>query len=85
MEDDAAFVQPVVCEFGRNRRRVCFGARRFGIGDQPQVAAVAEPLRKIGEDVGEDFAFAALWMANARQPRPFFCWCNSRLRCVPDA
>jgi len=37
-------------------------------GDEPEIAAVGEFLRKIGEDVGEDFALAALGAANARKP-----------------
>jgi hypothetical protein len=36
-------------------------------GDEPEIAAVGEFLRKIGEDVGEDFALAALGAANARK------------------
>ncbi len=34
------------------------------------MAAFAELLREIGEDIGEDFAFASLRAADQRQPNP---------------
>jgi hypothetical protein len=36
--------------------------------------AIGESLGEVGEDVGEDFAFAALGAANARQPSPLAGW-----------
>src|SRR5215469_5164742 len=38
--------------------------------DEPQMCALGELLRKVGEDVREDFALATLRTADARQPDP---------------
>jgi hypothetical protein len=71
VEDDSALVQPMGLELNFARSGIGFGARRLRVGDQPRLLAVGKSLGEIGEDVGEDFAFAALRAANAGQPSPF--------------
>jgi hypothetical protein len=74
MKNDAAFMQPVGDELGFDGgwRHLCarLGKRRFGVGDKPEATAVGKSLREIGEDVGEDLAFAALGAADASEPDP---------------
>jgi hypothetical protein len=40
------------------------------IGDKPKLLSLGKFLGEIGEDIGEDFAFAALGAANAGKPNP---------------
>jgi hypothetical protein len=57
-------------------------------GDEPELAALGELVGEIGEEFGEDFAFASLRAANAGQPDPVSrrFWCGHlRLRLSPGA
>src|SRR5580698_8764683 len=77
MKHDAALVQPGVLKFHLMRR--C--GRVFV--QQPKALPFCKFLRKIGEDVGEDFAFSPLGAANAGEPCPLESWIrrgHSRLR-----
>src|SRR5579863_4089531 len=89
MQYDAALVQPVVDEFGRARRR----RRVRTLVEEAQVAALGELVGKVSEDVGEDFAFASLGAADARQGDPLTRfrrsslsrrWTSRGLPCQPN-
>ena len=47
-----------------------FCGRGSRLGNQPQVLPLGEFFRKVCQDVGEDFAFAALRTPDAGQPNP---------------
>ena len=72
MKHDAAFVEPVRPKFNFAWKRIKSGfrPRRVGIGNEPKLFALRKFFREISEDVGEDFAFAALGTANPGQPDP---------------
>jgi hypothetical protein len=74
MKNDAAFMQPVGDELdfdgGWRHLGARLGKRRFGIGDEPEMAAVSKFFREVSEDVGEDLTFAALGAADAGEPDP---------------
>jgi hypothetical protein len=74
VKDDAALVQPVSVKFNFARMWIRFGPRKVWVGDQPEAPALGEFLREVSEDVGEDFAFAALGTADAGQPDPLILW-----------
>ena len=57
-----------------------FCGRGSRLGNKPQMLSLCKLFRKIGKDVGEDFAFAALCTANARQPDPLLSGFSSVIR-----
>jgi hypothetical protein len=52
-----------------SRSRESWGRQLFR-WEQPQELALGKFFREVGEEFGEEFAFAALRAANARQPDP---------------
>jgi hypothetical protein len=83
MQYDAAFVQPVIFELdcAREGKRVwsgtwsrflCMIRRRCGrtLAQEPESPPLGKFFRKVGEDFGEDLAFASLRASDARKPDP---------------
>jgi hypothetical protein len=70
VEDDAALMKPVGLKLELARGLICLPARGIGIGNEPEPPPLRELFREVGEDVGEDFPFAALRAADAGQPDP---------------
>jgi hypothetical protein len=68
-QDDAAFVEPVAFELNR---ALGFSVRR----EQGKMPPLSEPLRKIGEDVGDNFAVASLGADEVRDEHPWLAFCH---------
>ena len=67
VENHAAFMQPVVHELHLTWDGVWLVRRQ-----QPKLPPLSKAVGEVGENVGEDFAFASLRTANLRQPNPSF-------------
>jgi len=71
----AAFVQPGVLKSGF----ACGFSTGACAGEEPDLLAFCKFFGEIGEDFGQNFAFASLRFANPRQPDPGLVLCLQRL------